>query len=128
MRCAPPWPTVNGEMTVRVERIAWRRLNVPHHYVGALSVGDGRLRLSGRDPGTGIEVSLVIPFAEISRVRVSASPAESLRGGPAVVLDLAGSRAICVRELGAASPSRLARRLAALIPGRLPSERAAAAR
>jgi hypothetical protein len=72
-------------------------------YVGALEDDDGSLRLSGRDPETGIEVGLRIPYQEIACVRLSGEP-DSASGEPCVVLELAGSPAICLHEVGGTRP------------------------
>lgn len=118
-----------GVMTVhvRVEGVAWRRSGAPHHYVGTLTAGDGSLRLSGRDAATGIEVALAIPVSQVRGLHLSAAGEETVLGQPAVVLDLAGSRPICLRELRAVDAGRLARRLEALV-GAPPPAQAAAAR
>lgn len=115
-------------MTVGVERIARRRRRtIPHHYLGALTASADQVRLSGRDPAMGIEVSLSIPLSEIRSVRTSASASENVRGAGAVVLELAGSEAMCLREVGGGSPDSLARTLAALVRSHRPAERAAVA-
>ncbi len=111
----------------RAERVAWRRAGSRHHYVGTLTVEDGLVRLTGRDPATEVEVALAVPRAEIRRVRLSGAGPETVQGEPALVLDLAGSRAICLRELGGAGSSRLRRRLQALAAWPPPA-RAAVAR
>jgi hypothetical protein len=95
------------------ERVAWKRRNVRHHYVGRLWGGEGLLRFVGREPGTGIEVSLSVPLQEIEHVRLAGSADESVVGGPGVVLELADTEAIYLREIvpGGSSPQRLALRL-----------------
>jgi hypothetical protein len=95
------------------ERVAWRRRSVRHHYVGRLWGGEGVIRFVGRDPGTGIEVSLSIPLEEIERIRLSHSDDEPVVAGPGVVLELADSEEIFLRELfpSVASPQALAARL-----------------
>jgi hypothetical protein len=95
------------------DRVAWRRRNVRHHYVGRLWGGEGVLRFVGREPGTGIEVSLCVPLHEIEHVGLSDSPDETVVGGPCVVLELADTEAIYLREIapGGASPEHLAARL-----------------
>ena len=96
-------------------RIAWRRRNVPHHYVGTLTSSEKGIRLAGRDPATGIEVALSIPFEEVERVRTSADPQDRLIGEGAVVVDLAGSQSVLLREIGGAlRPAELAERLEGL--------------
>ena len=49
-------------------RVTWRRRNGPD-YVGAVEFVDGYVRLVGRDPASGIEVSLSIPVEQIETVR-----------------------------------------------------------
>lgn len=95
------------------ERVAWKRRNVRHHYVGRLWGGEGVIRFVGREPGTGIEVSLSVPLEEIERVRLSSSADETVVAGLGVVLELADSEAIFVREIspGGAYPHHLAARL-----------------
>lgn len=98
------------------EKIAWCRHGVRTYFVGALRAGDEGIRLTGRDPTSGIDVALSIPLAEVECVRVSASREELLAGEPCVVLELAESEPIFIRQVGA-GPLRvhvLARRLDAL--------------
>ena len=71
--------------------VTWRRRNGPD-YVGAVEFVDGYVRLVGRDPGSGIDVSLSIPVEQIERVR--------RRGADGLVLELTESQAIYVRGLG----------------------------
>jgi hypothetical protein len=102
-------------MKTLIEKIAWCRHGVRTYFVGALRACDEGIRLTGRDTSSGIDVSLSIPLAEVERVRVSASD-ELLAGEPCVVLDLAGSEPIFLRQIGV-SPLHvdlLARRLGAL--------------
>lgn len=99
-----------------VDRIAWRRRGRRGQYVGALAAGDAGIRLTGRDTASGLEISLAIPFEEIAGAHVSRTRAESLGGQRAVVIELADSDPILVREVGV-GPSHvhaLARRLAAV--------------
>ena len=107
------------------ERVAWRRRSVRHHYVGRLWGGEGVIRFIGREPGTGIEVSLSIPLEEIERIRLSHSDDETVVAGPGVVLELADSEEIFLRELfpSVASPQALPSRLDRL--GRRPAAAAA---
>lgn len=99
-----------------VEKIAWCRHGVRTYFVGALRAGDEGIRLTGRDPSSGIDVALSIPLAEVERVRVSASGDELLAGEPCVVLELADSEPIFIRQVGvgAFQVHLLARRLGAL--------------
>jgi hypothetical protein len=103
----------------------WRRRGVSRQYVGTLTTADGSLRLCGRDPETDIDVWLRVPFEEIESVRVSNEPPEVLSGEPCVVLELAGSEAICLREVGVTEPRLMdfADRLKArIIPPQLAAE------
>jgi len=102
------------EMTA--ERIAWRRRSLRQQYVGRLLVLPDRLRFVGRDSASGIDVALSIPFAEIGAVRSSERADERVLGEAGVVVELAGSEPIFLRELGSPRGSRrLARRLAAVV-------------
>ena len=103
-------------MRETLERIAWCRNGVRTHFVGALRAGEEGIRLTGRDPSSGIDVALSIPLAEVERVRVSASGNELVAGEPCVVLELGDSESILIRQVGA-GPLQvhvLARRLGAL--------------
>jgi hypothetical protein len=99
------------------ERIAWRRKGVDHHYVGVLAGRPDGLVLTGREPATGIEVVLTIPFPEIEDVHLASGDEERLVGEPAVVLELAESAPILLREIGLGQlrPKALALRLAKLV-------------
>jgi hypothetical protein len=68
--------------------------------VGALWASPLGLRLAGRDPATGIELALSIPAEEISTIRVSSSWSERVAGEECVILELADTIPILVRELG----------------------------
>jgi hypothetical protein len=105
--------TVEGVNEVLAERIAWRRRSVRRHYVGTLSGDTDALHLAGREPGSGIEVSLSIPLREIDRVRVSGAELERVVGEPAVVLEFSDSEPILLREIGVGHlrPKALAARL-----------------
>ncbi len=99
-------------------KIAWRRGERGTTYVGAVSGGDGTIRLTGRDPVLGIDVALSIPLEEIEYVGVAETAAGAVDGGPFVVLDLPGSEPIHLRPVGADSLGvhLLARALGALTP------------
>lgn len=89
------------------------------HYVGRLWACPDCVCLSGRDSVSGIEVTLSIPIEELAHVRVGHSPDELLAGERSVVLELAESEEILLREVGV-GPLHvhvLARRLAALTRG-----------
>jgi len=89
------------------EPVLWRRLTVSSPYVGNVAVSDAMLRLFGREPVTGIEVSLAIPFEKVTRVRTSRSSSEELGGEPSVVLELDEADPVCLRGAGR-SPALLA--------------------
>jgi hypothetical protein len=86
---------------ILVEKIAWRRNGVREQFVGRLRAAGEGIRLAGRDPVSGVQVALSIPPDELERVRVSSTGDELLAGEPCVVLELAGSQAIFLREVGA---------------------------
>lgn len=92
------------------EPVVWRRSTVSSPYIGDVDVSEAELRLSGRGPVSGIEVSLAIPFTEIERVRTSRTADEELGGEPCVVLELTESDSVCLRAAGkrSALPVRLA--------------------
>ena len=71
--------------------VKWRRRNGPE-YVGAVELVGGYVRLVGRDPASGIDVSFSIPVDQIETVR--------RRGADGLVLELTESQAIYVRGLG----------------------------
>ena len=85
-----------------VTPVAWRRRHAPRHYLGTLSTNDVGFRLEGREPATGIELSLSIPFSQIEEILAPNGSADLLAGAPAVVLRLAGSEPVLVREAGSA--------------------------
>jgi hypothetical protein len=95
------------------EPVVWRRVNVPSACIGDADVSGAALRLSGREPVSGVEISLAIPFSEIERVRTSRTAAEELGGEPSVVLELTASPPVCLRATGtrATLPVRLGRML-----------------
>lgn len=95
------------------EPVVWRRLTVSSPYVGDADVSGTALQLSGREPVSGIEVSLAIPFTEIECVRASRTAEEELGGEPSVVLELTESEPVCLRSAGRRSllPGPLVRML-----------------
>lgn len=99
-----------------VDRIAWQRRGFRWKYVGTIAAGESSIRLTGRDGSGGVDVALTIPLAEVEGVRVSRSQDEALGGERSVVLELAESDPILIREVGAGSLNvhALARRLAAM--------------
>ena len=72
------------------EPVIWRRPSGPD-YVGDVALGEGYVRLVGRDPDSNVEVALSIPFTEIEAVRTSSND---------VILELFGSQAIRLRGTG----------------------------
>jgi hypothetical protein len=100
-----------------VENIAWQRQGARASLLGALRAGDDGIRLSGRDPASGLEVNLSIPWPELAGVRVSETGDEFPGSERCLVLELARSKAILLRELGARPLGLpvLARRLGGLI-------------
>jgi hypothetical protein len=82
------------------QKVAWRRQGVRNPYVGTLSAGDEGIQLTGRDPVSGVDVTLSIPLTEVEDVRVTGPGDELLAGERCVVLELAESEAIFVREVG----------------------------
>jgi hypothetical protein len=102
-----------------VDRIAWRRRSRRQQYLGRLLLLPDRLRLVGRDAEWGIDVALSIPFGEIEAVRAAASATESVLGEAGIVVELAGSEPIFLRELGSrGEPRRLATRLSSVVAPR----------
>jgi hypothetical protein len=101
---------------ILAENVAWRRQGVRRYYVGTLLAGDDGILLTGRDPVSGVEVALSIPLAELQDVRVGDSVEELFAGGRSVVLELAESEPIFLREVGMGTPHVhvLARSLGAL--------------
>jgi hypothetical protein len=75
----------------RTAPVTWRRRNGPE-YVGAVEVVERYVRLVGRDPESGIDVSLSIPVEQIETVRRC--------DDDGVVLELTESQAIYVRGFG----------------------------
>jgi hypothetical protein len=84
-------------------RIAWRRGEHGPTYVGAVSRSSDTIRLTGRDPILGIDVTLSIPVEEIEDICVEEVVVGSIDGGPFVVLDLPGSEPIHLRPVGGSS-------------------------
>lgn len=92
--------------TVFAQRVAWRRLGMSRDYVGTLWLGEDGVRLVGREPESGIELALAIPFDEIEAVRVPPAGEERLGGDESVVLDLAGSGSLVLREISGGPSGR----------------------
>src|SRR4051812_48797087 len=79
---------------------AWRRQNATHHYVGSVWGSPDGLRLAGREPSTGIHVTLAVPAEEIEGIRLSSDSDERLAGERCVILELVDTIPILVREIG----------------------------
>lgn len=101
---------------VVAQRITWRRSGVRRPYVGTLSASVDGIVLTGRDSVSEFEVRLSIPLGKVEEVRASQSADEQLGGERSVVLQLAESDPILLRELGVGSTRvhALVRRLSAL--------------
>jgi hypothetical protein len=99
-----------------VEHIAWRRRGGRNDFVGSLRAGDDGIRLTGRDPESGLDVALSIPPSEVEYVHV-----DGANGEPFVVVELARAEPILVRRIGPGSDQSqlLARKLQALLKRRL---------
>ena len=82
------------------EKIAWRRHGVRRHYIGTLVASSDGICLTGSDPVSGVEVVLSIPLTEIENVRVAGPGDELLAGERCVVLELAESESIYLRDVG----------------------------
>jgi hypothetical protein len=80
--------------------VAWRRLGARCHYAGTLDAEDGRLMLRGREPSTGLEVTLGIPEYAVRSVRTARSDEEEVVGVRGLVLDLADAIPLLLRPLG----------------------------
>lgn len=97
-------------------KVAWHRRGPGPTYVGSVSRGPEAVRLTGRDPVSGIDVALSIPIGGIEHVGVAEPVAAD--GDRYVVLDLARSESIELRPLGdiPLHVQLLARALGALTP------------
>ena len=102
-------------MEALVDKISWRRRSARNAFVGSLRADDEGIRLTGRDPESGIDVALSIPPAEVASVHVAAAAGEP-PGDVYVVLELGDAEPILLRQVGA-EPLRaqlLARKLGSL--------------
>jgi hypothetical protein len=101
-------------------RVIWGRRGVPRNYIGSLRASSLGIRLWGRDPGTGLEVTLSIPRCEVERVHVAETPDDEVAGEPGVVVELVDSAPILLREVGLGSlhAVSLTRRLLAAVTQR----------
>jgi hypothetical protein len=102
-------------MDTLLETVAWRRRGSRSEFFGALRAADDGIRLTGRDPSSGVDVALLIPADELSDVHVSAN--ERVPHDPIVVLELDDAEPILLRNLGAGPlhAQLLARKLGALV-------------
>lgn len=98
-----------------IDRIAWSRRGAQHDFVGSLRAGDDGIRLTGRDPRSGLDVALSIPPSEVEQVYVVGANAD-----PFVVVELARAEPILVHRVGPGSVQAhlLTRKLRALLKGR----------
>jgi hypothetical protein len=105
-------------MDTVVEKISWHRRGVRSDFVGSLSATDDGIRLTGRDPQSGLDVVLSIPSPELSGVHVSSANSDGNGGGdPYVVLEVEHAQPIFLRQVGDRSlhAQLLARKLGALL-------------
>ncbi len=108
-------------MDTLIEKIAWSRRGVHNDFVGSLRAGDDGIRLTGRDPRSGVDVALLIPPREVEQVHVAPADRE-LAGDLYVVIELVSAEPILLRRVGAGPVQAevLARKLGALLrPSRL---------
>jgi hypothetical protein len=105
-------------MDTLVEKISWHRRGVRSDFVGSLRATGDAIRLTGRDPQSGLDVMLSIPSLELSSVHISSSNGI---GDPYVVLELEHAQPNFLRQVGDGSlhAQVLARKLGAVLPPRL---------
>ena len=98
-------------MDLLVERVAWKRGDVANDFVGSLRAGCDGIRLHGRDPRTGVDLTLSIPSDEVEHVYASPSASEQ------VVVELGDAEPIVLRGIqsGPLQAQLLARRLRGLL-------------
>ena len=98
-------------MDLLVERVAWNRRGVANDFVGSLRAGCDGIRLDGRDPRTGVDVTLSIPSDEVEHVYASPTSSEQ------VIVELANAEPIVLRRIqaGPLQGRLLARRLRGLL-------------
>ena len=65
-------------MDLLVERVAWKRGGVANDFVGSLRAGSDGIRLDGRDPRPGVDVTLSIPPDEVEHVYASPTASEDV--------------------------------------------------
>jgi hypothetical protein len=99
-----------------IEKIGWRRRGVANDFVGSLRAGYDGIRLTGRDPASGVDVSLSIPPSEVEDVHVASANGE-LAGDLLVVVEFNDAEPIILRRAGAGpfQAQLLARKLGALL-------------
>ncbi len=98
-------------MDLLVERVAWKRQGVANDFVGSLRAGCDGIRLNGRDPRTGVDVTLSIPSDEVEHVYASPTASEQ------VIVELGEAEPIVLRgiQAGPLQAHQLARRLRDLL-------------
>ena len=98
-------------MDLLVERVAWKRRGGANDFVGSLRAGCNGIRLSGRDPRTGLDVTLSIPPDEVEHVYASPTAADE------VVVELGEAEPIMLHGIqsGPLQAHQLARRLRGLL-------------
>ena len=98
-------------MDLLVERVAWQRHGVANDFVGSLRAGCDGIRLKGRDPRTGVDVTLSIPSDEVEHVYASHTASEQ------VIVELGEAEPIVLRgiQAGPLQAHQLARRLRDLL-------------
>lgn len=103
-------------MDTLIEKIAWRRRGVRNDFVGSLRAGYDGIRLTGRNPESGLDVALSIPPSEVKDVHVAPADGE-LAGDLFVVVELTDAEPIILRRAGAGpfQAQLLARKLGALL-------------
>jgi hypothetical protein len=109
-------------MDTLVEKISWHRRGVRSDFVGSLRANGDGIRLTGRDPRSGLDVVLSIPSLELSGVHVSSADGNGNGNGELyIVLELEHAQPIFLREVGGSSlhAQLLARKLGAVLPPRL---------
>jgi hypothetical protein len=82
-----------------IEKVAWSRRGARNDFVGSLRAGDDGIRLTGRDPHSGLDVALSIPPGEVEEVHVAPADPE-LAGDVYVIVELAGAEPILLRRVG----------------------------
>jgi hypothetical protein len=81
-------------------QVAWRRSGARCHYAGQLSLDEGALVLTGREPSTGVEVVLRIPDYAVRAARAALNDQEAVVGVGGYVLELADAVPLLIRPVG----------------------------